>query len=378
LDALPAASRLTIIRGNGDLLADRVGADAFLAKCTAQIQKASSRAVSMTRQLLAFSRMQVLQPRVLDLNTVIAEMGKMLPRLIGEHIEQVFVPATDLKRVTADPGQIEQVLMNLAVNARDAMPSGGKLTIHTANVTMNEDEAVKHASMVPGKYVLISVTDTGHGMNDETKRHIFEPFFTTKEIGKGTGLGLATVYGIVKQSGGFIWVESAVGIGTTFEIYLPQTPERASKPETEADGKPEFHRGSETILLVEDESGVRELAAEFLKVHGYTVIEAGNGVEALEVAARYEGPIHVLLTDMIMPKMGGAELRKRIAASRPDLRIAFMTGYSEYATPESDASSKSSRVLQKPFSSASISQIVRDTLAGSVGEASGVSEVRVS
>ena len=200
---------LTIIRGNSDLLIDRDGADAFHKRCVEQIQKASGRAVSMTRQLLAFSRMQVLQPRVLDLNAVVAEMGKMLPRLIGEHIEHVFIPEPKLKLVTADPGQIEQVLMNLAVNSRDAMPAGGTLTVRTANVDMTEVDSARHRSMTPGSYVLLAVSDTGIGMDEKTISHIFEPFFTTKEIGKGTGLGLATVYGIVKQSGGFIWVDSA-------------------------------------------------------------------------------------------------------------------------------------------------------------------------
>ncbi len=369
---------LTIIRGNSDLLIDRDGADAFHRRCIEQIQKASGRAVSMTRQLLAFSRMQVLQPRVLDLNAVVAEMGKMLPRLIGEHIEQVFVPEPKLKLVTADPGQIEQVLMNLAVNSRDAMPDGGTLTVRTANVQMTQVDSARHGSMTPGSYVLLSVSDTGMGMDEETRTHIFEPFFTTKEVGKGTGLGLATVYGIVKQSGGFIWVESTLGRGTTFEIYLPLASGPASKAEAEAKATA-LRRGSETILVVEDEAGVRELAGEFLKAHGYTVLEAKDGIEALEIAARHEGPIHVILTDMIMPRMNGTEVVRRLKGIRPDIRAAYMTGYAEYATSGSETSSnQQDSILQKPFSSTSLADMIRAVLAGKASEqASDAKECRV-
>ena len=359
---------LTIIRGNSDLLSDRDGADAFHKRCVEQIQKASSRAVSMTRQLLAFSRMQVLQPRVLDLNAVVAEMGKMLPRLIGEHIENVFVPEPKLKLVTADPGQIEQVLMNLAVNARDAMPGGGTLTVRTANVEMTQGSGARHGSMTPGSYVLLAVSDTGIGMDEEIRTHIFEPFFTTKEVGKGTGLGLATVYGIVKQSGGFIWVESALGKGTTFEIYLPLASGPASKAEAEHK-QAALQRGSETILVVEDEAGVRELAGEFLRAHGYAVLEAKDGIEALEIAARHEGTIHMILTDMIMPRMSGAELVTRLQAIRPEIKAAFMTGYAEYATSGSETpSNQQSSILQKPFSSTSLADMIRGVLADQAGE----------
>jgi signal transduction histidine kinase/CheY-like chemotaxis protein len=367
---------LTIIRGNSDLLSDRDGADAFHKRCVEQIQKASSRAVSMTRQLLAFSRMQVLQPRVLDLNAVVAEMGKMLPRLIGEHIENVFVPESKLKLVTADPGQIEQVLMNLAVNARDAMPGGGTLTVRTANVEMTQVDGARRGAMTPGSYVLLAVSDTGIGMDEETRTHIFEPFFTTKEVGKGTGLGLATVYGIVKQSGGFIWVESAPGKGTTFEIYLPL----ASGPESKAEAEHKqaaLRRGSETILVVEDEAGVRELAGEFLRAHGYAVLEAKDGIEALEIAARHEGTIHMILTDMIMPRMSGAELVTRLEAIRPEIKAAFMTGYAEYATSGSETpSNQQSSILQKPFSSTSLADMIRSVLAGQAGEKAGDAKER--
>jgi signal transduction histidine kinase/CheY-like chemotaxis protein len=352
---------LTIIRGNSDLLKDREGADAFHQKCVEQIQKASGRAVSMTRQLLAFSRMQVLQPRVIDLNGVVAELGKMIPRLIGEHIEYSFSPDPNLASVKADPGQIEQVILNLAANARDAMPRGGKLSVLTTMVLVDEVEAAKRQPMTPGRYILLSVSDTGHGMDEATKAHIFEPFFTTKELGKGTGLGLATVYGVVKQSGGFIWVNSSIGAGTTFEIYLPQAAGKAANAETEE--KPStIPGGSETILVVEDEAGVRELACQFLRVKGYNVLEAEGGHVALDVARRYPGVIHLLLSDMVMPKMSGGELAAQLKAIRPEIRIAFMSGYSEFSRGDVGKGFPEAPVLQKPFSPASLVEIVREAL----------------
>lgn len=353
---------LTIIRGNSDLLMDREGADAFHNKCVDQIQKAAGRAVSLTRQLLAFSRMQVLQPRVMDLNGVVAEMGKMLPRLIGEHIEYSFSPDPKLVSVKADPGQIEQVILNLAVNARDAMPAGGKLSVRTANICVDKAAAANRPPMTAGQYVLLRVSDTGQGMDDATKAHIFEPFFTTKEVGKGTGLGLATVYGVVKQSGGFIWVDSSTGKGTTFEIYLPQAAGQAVSAVVEE--KPAaISGGNETVLVVEDEAGVRELACQFLRVKGYNVLEAEGGLEALDVARRHLGTIHLLLTDMIMPKMNGDDLAARLKAIRPEIRVAFMSGYSEFARGDLGKGFPGAPVLQKPFSPASLVEIVRDALA---------------
>jgi signal transduction histidine kinase len=353
---------LTIIRGNSDLLKDREGTDSFHQKCVDQIQKAAGRAVSMTRQLLAFSRMQVLQPRVIDLNGVVAEMGKMLPRLIGEHIEYSFTPDPKLASVKADPGQIEQVILNLAVNARDAMPGGGKLSVLTTNVFVDEVEAAKRPPMTPGRYILLSVNDTGHGMDDATKAHIFEPFFTTKEIGKGTGLGLATVYGVVKQSGGFIWVDSSPGEGTTFEIYLPQAAGKAAN--ADAEEKPSaIQGGTETVLVVEDEAGVRELACKFLSGKGYNILEAEGGPEALEVARRHPGTIHLLLSDMVMPKMSGEDLATRLKAIRPEIRIAFMSGYSEFSNSDLGKRFPETLILQKPFSPVSLVEIVRDALA---------------
>jgi signal transduction histidine kinase/CheY-like chemotaxis protein len=369
---------LTIIRGNSDLLIDREGADNFHRKCVEQIQKAAGRAVSMTRQLLAFSRMQVLQPRVIELNTIIAEMGKMLPRLIGEDIEYSFVSGSNLASVKADPGQIEQVILNLAVNARDAMPNGGKLIVRTSNVTINEAEAGKRPPMIPGQYVLLSVADTGFGMDEATKTHIFEPFFTTKEVGKGTGLGLATVYGVVKQSGGFIWVTSALGKGTTFEIYLPQASGPVARLDLETKS-PSIPDGTETILVVEDEAGVRELACQFLRVKGYTVLEARDGPEALEIAARHSGTIHLILSDMVMPKMNGGDLAGKLKAIRPKIKVAFMSGYSEFSRGEIGHDFPQAPVLQKPFSPTSLVGIVREAMAeNSTGATSESKEPQVT
>jgi signal transduction histidine kinase len=364
---------LTIIRGNSDLLKDREGSDALHNKCVDQIQKAAGRAVSMTRQLLAFSRMQVLQPRVIDLNGVVSDLGKMLPRLIGEHIEYSFVADPNLAPVTADPGQIEQVILNLAANARDAMPRGGQLNVSTTNLLINEVEAMKRPPLTPGRYVRLSVADNGTGMDDATRTHIFEPFFTTKEVGKGTGLGLATVYGIVKQSGGYIWVESAPGKGATFEIYLPQAVGKKTA-EAEPDEKiSPSPRGTETILVVEDEAGVRELACQFLRVKGYTVLEAGSGPEAVDLAGRHSGAIHLLLSDMVMPRMSGEELATELRRTRPELRVAFMSGYSKFSRGDIGKEYPDALVLQKPFSPASVVEIVRETLsrpaAAHVGEA---------
>jgi signal transduction histidine kinase len=369
---------LTVIRGNSDLLIDREGIDNFQKRCLEQIQKASNRAVSMTRQLLAFSRMQVLQPRILDLNGIVAEMGKMLPRLIGEHIEYSFLADPSLASVKADPGQIEQVILNLAVNARDAMPNGGSLVVRTKNIEVGEAEAANRPPMQPGSYVMLSVTDTGHGMDDATKVHIFEPFFTTKEVGKGTGLGLATVYGVVKQSGGFIWLNSSAGKGTTFEIYLPQATGVVAKPDVEEKRSP-VPQGTETILVVEDEAGVRELACQFLRVKGYTVLEAHDGQEALEIARQHTGTIHLLLSDMVMPRMNGGELAAKLKAIRPDTRVAFMSGYSEFSRGDLGRGFPDAPVLQKPFSPVSLVEIVRTALnQGPAEQAREQKECRVT
>jgi CheY-like chemotaxis protein len=358
---------LTVIRGHGDILLEREGVNDSMKRSVEQIRKAADRAVCMTRQLLAFSRMQVLQPRVLALNDVVSSMAKMLPTLIGEHIEFTFLPGEKLAPVKADPGQIEQVIMNLAVNARDAMAGGGKLTLRTKNVQVDMVEASKIPTMPAGPYVLLSVSDSGHGMSEETKTHIFEPFFTTKELGKGTGLGLATVYGVVKQSGGFLSVESSVGNGATFQIYLPRVMEKVTAVETEDKTRP-VPRGSETILVVEDEAAVRELACEFLRVKGYVVLEAKNGFEALEVAVRHTGTIHLILSDMVMPKMNGSELAAKMKAVRPEAKVLLMSGYYEYSETVRVITASTIPMLQKPFSPASLVEKVREVLLGAAEE----------
>jgi signal transduction histidine kinase/CheY-like chemotaxis protein len=360
---------LTVICGHGDLLLDRAASEDPHRHSLEQIRKAAGRAVSMTRQLLAFSRRQVLQPRVLDLNAVVADMGKMLPRLIGEDIEYAFHPESSLAPIKADSGQIEQVIMNLVVNSRDAMPDGGTISVRTQNVLMDDAEARKRPPMTPGPYVLLSVADTGHGMSEETRAHIFEPFFTTKEVGKGTGLGLATVYGVVKQSGGFIWVDSLPGEGATFEIYLPQASEAVAKPEADVKS-PAIPGGSETILVVEDEPDVRELACEFLTVSGYSVLEARNGLDALEVLSRHSGTIHLVLSDMVMPKMGGTELIARLRTLRPNTKVLLMSGYSEYSGGPQGPVPSQTLILQKPFSLRALVEKVRDVLAGKLDPAS--------
>ena len=363
---------LMIVNGHCEILSDRIRPGESGRNNVEQIQKAAGRAVSMTRQLLAFSRMQVLEPRVVDLNAIVAEMGNMLTRLIGENIEYAFTPDAKLAAVKADPGQLEQVIMNLVVNSRDAMSGVGTITVRTENVVLDGEEARQRSPMKPGEYVLLSVSDTGHGMDEETKAHIFEPFFTTKEVGKGTGLGLATVYGVVKQSSGFIWVESAPEKGATFEIYLPRA--QGAKAEGVTETKPAaIPRGNETILVVEDEGAVRELACEFLNNAGYAVLEAKNGAEALETIEQHAGTIHMILADMIMPKMGGAELAERLKKARPEIKMLFMSGYSEHAGMHSGQFSAQA-LLPKPFSIATLIGRVRETLAGMPAKKAGKGE----
>jgi CheY-like chemotaxis protein len=352
---------LTVIKGNNDILSDTTAQSAAQQRSLEQIRKAADRAASLTRQLLAFTRMQVLQPTVLDLNAVVAELSKMLPRLISEHIEFLFVPDLKLGRVKADRGQLEQVIMNLAVNARDAMPHGGKLVVGTKNFVMDEAYAHKHPPAKPGQYVLLTVSDTGHGMDAETQSHIFEPFFTTKEQGKGTGLGLSTVYGIVKQSNGFIWVYSEPGRGTTFEVYLPRVEESLELTQPSKHAVAAI-RGTETLLLAEDEEAVRELVAGFLRQNGYTVLEAKNGVEALLLAEQPDSKIHLLLTDLMMPKMGGWELAERLLAQRPELKVLYVSGYSEYAANQRATKDWRGAFVQKPFSMDMLGRKVREVL----------------
>ena len=326
-----------------------------------EIHKAGERAASLTRQLLAFSRKQVLQPRVLDLNEVVRGLEPMLRRLLGENVELVTLLAQNLGRVKADPGQIEQVVMNLAVNARDAMPNGGKLVIETADIELDQAYAAQHAAARPGPHVLLSVTDSGHGMAEPTLARLFEPFFTTKGLGKGTGLGLATVYGIVKQSGGSIWVQSEPGRGTTFNIYLPRdlaVPLTAARPALLATQQP----GTETILVVEDEESVRKLTQRILRGAGYTVLAAANGSDAMLTSERHEGPVHLLLTDVVMPQMSGRELAERLSQLRPTMRILYMSGYTDDAIVHHGVLEHGVHFIAKPFSATELRQKVRAIL----------------
>jgi two-component system cell cycle sensor histidine kinase/response regulator CckA len=354
---------LTAISGYSDLLLHRLPEYSTLRRDVEEIRKAGDRAAALTRQLLAFSRRQILQPNVLDLNTVVTNMGQMLRRLVGEDIVLSTDLSPSLSRVKADPGQIEQVIVNLALNARDAMPDGGRITIATADAELSPTYAVAHAEVRPGPHVLLSVADTGHGMDDETQAHLFEPFFTTKERGKGNGLGLATVYGIVQQSGGHIRVNSAANSGSTFLIYLP----RIEAPE---DGGQEAVRplpphpspGTETVLLAEDDEAVRRFAREILWGNGYKVLEAGNGREALLLSEAHRGEIHLLLTDVVMPKMSGRELTERIRPLRPDLRILYMSGYTDDAILRDGVLEDGIPFLQKPFTPEGLARKVREVL----------------
>ena len=359
---------LTVITGYSDLALRHLNKLEPLALNITEIKKAADRAASLTRQLLAFSRKQVLQPKVLDLNSVILDMKKLLGRLLGEDIELHTSAGAELGNIKADPGQIEQVIVNLAVNARDAMPNGGQITIETANVDLDEAYARTHISVQPGWYVLLAVTDTGGGIEAETQKHIFEPFFTTKDQGKGTGLGLSTVYGIVKQSGGNIWVYSEVGVGTTFKIYLPLVDESVTGLAAEAP-RPEGTAGTETILLAEDEEMVRRLAGESLKINGYTVLEAANAEEAEMICKQHAGPIHLLLTDVVMPRMSGRELAGRVVGLRPDTRVLYMSGYANDAILHHGILGERISFIGKPFTPDELAHKVAEVLGQDMSSA---------
>jgi CheY-like chemotaxis protein len=327
-----------------------------------QIRRAADRAASLTQQLLAFSRKQVLQPKVLDLNEAVSDVQKMLSRVIGEDIELIARLHPSLVPVKADPGQVEQVLMNLAINARDAMPHGGKLTMETWNLEVGE-ELVRDLELAPGRYVMLTVTDSGHGMEAATLSHVFEPFFTTKPMGKGTGLGLATVYGIVKQSGGSIQVESQAGRGTTFRIYLPAS-EGATRKLQETRPGATVAGGKETILLAEDEPDLRELARIFLEGYGYKVLEAASAEQAIQLAGAFTERIDLLLTDVIMPGMSGRQLAENILSKRPQTKIVYMTGYTDDMVVQHKVLEPGVNLLQKPFTKVDLALKVRSTLDG--------------
>ncbi len=354
---------LTAITGYSDLMLLSLPPSDPHRRNVDEISKAASRAASLTRQLLAFSRRQFMQPKVLDLNGVIADMDQMLRRLIGEHIELDISLAPDLVRVKADPGQIEQVLMNLAVNSRDAIPNGGNIAITTRNVVLDDDFVRDNVGAHPGPHALLSVRDTGHGMDADVLAHVFEPFFTTKEVGKETGLGLSTVYGIVKQSGGYITVQSEARNGAQFNVYLPATKEPCPRQDS-AKRYSGLKQGSETILLVEDEEGVRTLGREVLEMHGYTVIAASNGEEAIPLSKQFQGTIHLMITDVVMPRMSGGELAQAMMSLRPNMRVLYVSGYSDEAVLPQNMLKSGASYLQKPFTPDALARKVRLVLEG--------------
>jgi PAS domain S-box-containing protein len=352
---------LTVINGMSELLLAQVNQDDPMRADVQEISRAGERAATLTRQLLAFSRQQILESRVLDFNMIVSGMESLLGRLLGEDIELVIKLTPEVGRVKADPGQIEQVLSNLAVNARDAMPQGGQLTIETENVTTDQDYALQHGVVVPpGSYVLLTVSDSGVGMDEATLARIFEPFFTTKGLGRGTGLGLSTVYGVVKQSLGFVWVYSEVGRGTSFKILLPRVTEAAGtdRPEPAVASS----TGTETILLAEDNAGLRKLATRVLEPAGYTVLEAATGEEALHMLEHSREPVHLLLSDVVMPGMSGRQLAERIAETRPGMKVLYMSGYTSDTIVRHGVLEARVPFLNKPFTSAALLRKVREVL----------------
>jgi len=354
---------LTVILSYSSYLAEELSGDSKHHRAAEQVHLAAERGAALTRQMLAFSRRQVFQLRVLNVNDIIGNLLKMLQRIIGEHIEIRTMLAEDLASVKSDPGQLEQVLMNLSVNARDAMPEGGQLTLETQNVELDEDFVRLHVGSAPGPHVLLTVTDTGTGMDATTQARIFEPFFTTKGPGHGTGLGLAMVYGVVKQSGGYIWVYSEKGRGTCFKIFLPRVSEIA---ESEAAKKeqPALQQGFETILLVEDDSAVRELVRSMLTARGYSVLTPEHPLEVETVCEGHSGRIHLLLTDLILPGVNGREIAKRVCSLRPEVKVLFMSGYTDDAMVHRHGFDRSVAFLPKPFSSATLATKVREVLDG--------------
>ena len=357
---------LTVILGNSDIVLDSLPPDHPATQKLEIIRKAGVSAADLTRQLLAFGRQQLVQPRILDLTDTLRKMEVLLRRLIGANIELKISLDSSLGAIKADPGQIEQILLNLAVNARDAMPKGGRLTIEARNVEIDESYREEHPAAIPGRYVMLAVTDTGCGMDHETQLRIFDPFFTTKELGKGAGLGLATVYGIVKQGGGYIWVYSEIAKGTVFKVYLPRVEQSAqpSKPEDQE----EVCNGSETILLAEDSDPLREMAREYLEGLGYTVLESASGKDALQRAKDFNGTIHLLLTDVVMPEMSGPELAKQLTLHRPGVRVIFTSGYTDDAIARQGILDSTIAFLQKPYRTRALAKKIRDVLRNAPGD----------
>jgi len=350
---------LTVIIGNAQLaLMDVIKVDTLW-----QIRKAGERAASLTRQLLAFSRKQIVQPKILDINELLTDIEKILGRLIGEDVELLTIPEPELWQVEIDPGQMEQVIMNLAVNARDAMIEGGKLTIETANADLDKNYFHEHGikGERPSHYVMLAIIDTGSGMDKETREHIFEPFFTTKEVGKGTGLGLSTVYGIVKQNDGFVWVYSEPGKGTTFKVYLPKVKGNA-EPEEKEQTPVDDLSGFETVLIVEDDDSLRNFAQKILHIYGYRTLNAENGEDALRVCKEHDGQIDLMITDVVMPKMGGKELAERLRPLYPQMKVIYMSGYTDNAIVHHGVLEPGLNFLEKPFTLESLARKVRKAL----------------
>jgi signal transduction histidine kinase/ActR/RegA family two-component response regulator len=353
---------LMVITSYAELSLDSLTPEHPLHQKLTEILKASQRAADLTRQLLAFSRKQIQSLQSLDLNAVVQELNRMLSRLIGEHIHLVVSGDKNLGRIKADPVQIEQIVINLATNARDAMRKGGKLEISTSNAHLDDTYVHRRPVVPPGDYVLLTLSDNGTGIAPEHLSHIFEPFFTTKKEGEGTGLGLATVYGIVKQSGGFIWVYSEPGLGTTFKIYFPRLRAPGEKRTDSSRGQEEAPRGSETLLVVEDEDAVRQPACEFLAACGYKVLEARTGKEALQKAREYKGTIHLMITDVVMPEMGGGQAALELRATRPDLRVLYVSGYANPTLLQHGVNRTEPLFLQKPFTLKSMARKIRQAL----------------
>jgi CheY-like chemotaxis protein len=355
---------LTVIKGYSQISLVMLKEGDPLKENIEEIQKAANRAASLTKQLLVFSRRQILELKVFHLNPILQDLDKMLHRIIGEDIELVYSLSNDLGQVKTDPTQMEQVILNLAINAKDAMPSGGKLTIETSNATLDESYTDSHIGVTPGDYVMLSVSDTGVGMTPEIKERIFEPFFTTKEKGKGTGLGLSIVYGIVQQSGGSIWVYSELGLGTTFKVFLPRIEEDAESLRPTAVPIKSL-QGSETILVVEDEEIVRKLACKVLEKNGYRVLEASNGEEALHIVQKQNGnPIHLVVTDVVMPGLSGRQLVDRLVSLWPQTKALYMSGYTNDVIVHHGVLDPGIAFIQKPFTPDDLILKVRKVLDG--------------
>jgi CheY-like chemotaxis protein len=353
---------LTVIAGYNRMILDELSTVDPLRGYAEEILKAADRAAALTNQLLAFSRRQIMQPRIINLNAVIGQTENMLRRLIGEDIQLVMSLGADTGNIRTDPHHIEQAIVNLAVNARDAMPAGGRIIIETSNVQIDETYAKTHMGVKPGEFVMIAVSDTGHGMDSATRQNIFEPFFTTKQRGKGTGLGLATVYGMVKQSGGDIWVYSEPGHGTTFKLYFPRVTEPVS-PGLSEDPEPPRHEGGETVMLVEDEAQVRDLTERMLKQLGYSVLAAAHGKEAMDVSRAHPGKISLLVTDVVMPNMSGKQVADALLSSRPGLRVLYLSGYADNTVVHHGVLDSNVDFLSKPFSREALAHKIREILS---------------